>query len=92
MRSDVDGPFSRKYLREPALDLVEGRIKGCINETVIEDKGVMARRESKLFAIKPDFCALLDVARATYKENVQDIFNYVEDLNGEDVSDWAQEA
>lgn len=44
----------------------------------------MSRRESKLFAVKSNFCALLDVARATYKENVQDIFNYVEDLNGED--------
>lgn len=58
----------------------------CVDETINDDavggfgKGPLAARNARLFAVRSEHRRLLEVARATYLENVQDLNALLEGL------------
>ncbi|KJE91446.1 hypothetical protein CAOG_009564 [Capsaspora owczarzaki ATCC 30864] len=55
------------------------QIRAKIDEAISDDtkfqKGILLMRSQKCFAVKPGINGLLDVARRTYTETVEDIYN-----------------
>ncbi|TYJ58645.1 hypothetical protein B9479_000481 [Cryptococcus floricola] len=59
------------------LDQVFGIIDACLSREVSVGKSAKGQnsRISRLFAVRASFAPLLDVARQTYQENLQDIYD-----------------
>ncbi|GBP46498.1 MutS protein homolog 4 [Eumeta japonica] len=64
----------------PHYQEIAKRIQEIILDDAHMEKGAMGRMQ-RCFAIKPEINGLLDVARRTYSELVEDIQKLVEDLN-----------
>ncbi|CAI2181501.1 19049_t:CDS:10 [Funneliformis geosporum] len=60
-------------LTDSRLDAFEERINEVINEDVTYVKSPLALRNQRCYAVKAGFNGLLDVARQTYKEVVDDL-------------------
>ncbi|KAK0529930.1 MutS protein msh4 [Tilletia horrida] len=75
----------RMFLDSDELDEIAEAIESCINNDMLEGKVKMgksglAARNTKLYAVKSNRSALLDVARETYKENIKDIYDLATEL------------
>ncbi|KAJ3167556.1 MutS protein msh4 [Geranomyces variabilis] len=66
-----------KTLCQPRLDLIRERIYEVINEDVTFQKNALGLRNQRCYAIKAGFNGLLDVARQTYKETTNDVYDMV---------------
>ncbi|KAJ3299721.1 MutS protein msh4 [Borealophlyctis nickersoniae] len=67
----------RKILSDSRLELLESRIDEIINEDVTFQKSAMGLRNQRCYAVKAGFNGLLDVARQTYKETTNDVYELV---------------
>ncbi|KAL9935413.1 hypothetical protein V8E36_005761 [Tilletia maclaganii] len=75
----------RMYLDSDELDEIAEAIESCINNDMIEGRVKMGKtglsaRNARLYAVKSNRSALLDVARETYKENIKDIYDLAAEL------------
>ncbi|CAG8564813.1 6493_t:CDS:10, partial [Scutellospora calospora] len=70
-----------KLLSDPRLPVFEERINEVINEDITYQKSSLGLRNQRCYAVKAGFNGLLDVARQTYKETVNDIYEKVEQYN-----------
>ncbi|CAG8463257.1 4619_t:CDS:10 [Acaulospora morrowiae] len=68
----------RKLLSDPKLTIFEERINEVINEDITYQKSSLGLRNQRCYAVKAGFNGLLDVARQTYKETVNDIYELVD--------------
>lgn len=71
-----------RILREARLDEMAHEINSTINADALTSlaKGAMASRTGRIYAVRAEKKMLLDVARETYKENVDDAFEMCEQL------------
>lgn len=67
-----------------------GKLSSIINNCLSRDSTTLRKngkhqnaRIARLFAVKAGFAPLLDVARQTYQENLQDIYDLELEVNGE---------
>nr|CAG8543607.1 10899_t:CDS:10 [Entrophospora candida] len=68
-----------QLLNDPELQILEGKIHQVINEDVTYQKSALGIRNQRCYAVKViRFNGLLDVARQTYKEMVDDTFEMIE--------------
>ncbi|KAI1208023.1 DNA mismatch repair protein-like protein MutS [Annulohypoxylon truncatum] len=67
----------RPELTQPVADL----IADTINEDVTATKSALDMRNQRTYAVKSGVHGLLDVARQTYKEATDDVYQHVEDIN-----------
>ncbi|KAG0269965.1 MutS protein msh4 [Actinomortierella ambigua] len=74
-----------RLLTDPSLAYCLEKINEVIDMNVVFEKTAIGLRNQRCFAVKAGFNGLLDVARQTYKEIVNDTFelvnNYVERYN-----------
>ncbi|KAK2193937.1 hypothetical protein NP493_4g02025 [Ridgeia piscesae] len=70
-------------LEDPRFNVIMEKIHCVINEDTVFQKGLLNMRTQKCFAVKPHINGLLDVARRTYTEIVDDIAEMVEQLRNE---------
>ncbi|RIA80970.1 muts domain V-domain-containing protein [Glomus cerebriforme] len=74
MRLDaVEELIRNELLTDPRLEIFEERINDVINEDITYAKSPLALRNQRCYAVKAGFNGLLDVARQTYKETVNDL-------------------
>ncbi|KAI0013156.1 DNA mismatch repair protein-like protein MutS [Xylariaceae sp. FL0662B] len=69
----------RPELTQPVADL----IAATINEDVTAMKSPLDMRNQRTYAVMSGVHGLLDVARKTYKEAIQDLYQHVDDINKE---------
>ncbi|KAI8907003.1 muts-like protein 4, isoform CRA_a [Powellomyces hirtus] len=67
----------QKTLNDPRLDMINARMEEVINEDVTFQKSAMGLRNQRCYAVKAGFNGLLDVARQTYKETTNDVYDLV---------------
>ncbi|KAF9575457.1 MutS protein msh4 [Mortierella alpina] len=76
---------THKALTDPRLAKLSGLIDDVIEQNVVLEKTAVGLRNQRCFAVKAGCNGLLDVARQTYKETINDIFElvnrYVEEYN-----------
>lgn len=72
--------FSTKDLENLSYNEIANRIKRIIQDDAHLEKGAMGSLQ-RCFAVKPDINGLLDVARRTYSELIDDIQKIVEQLS-----------
>ncbi|RKO86224.1 muts domain V-domain-containing protein, partial [Blyttiomyces helicus] len=80
----VDGKLLaavQKITSDPRLAALELRIDDVINEDVTFQKGAMGLRNQRCYAVKAGFNGLLDVARQTYKETTNDVYELISSLS-----------
>jgi DNA mismatch repair protein MSH4 len=61
-------------LRDPELSKIEALIMGMITESTSYQKSAHAMRHQECFALKNGIHGLLDVARKTFLQTVEDIY------------------
>ncbi|CAG8611279.1 2676_t:CDS:10 [Ambispora gerdemannii] len=66
-----------RLLSDPRLESFEEIIDQVINEDATYQKGALGLRNQRCYAVKAGFNGLLDVARQTYKETINDIYELV---------------
>ncbi|CAG8475627.1 9924_t:CDS:10 [Ambispora leptoticha] len=66
-----------RLLSDPRLESFEEIIDQVINEDATYQKGALGLRNQRCYAVKAGFNGLLDVARQTYKETINDIYEIV---------------
>ncbi|ORX92867.1 hypothetical protein K493DRAFT_224545, partial [Basidiobolus meristosporus CBS 931.73] len=66
-----------KILSDTKLAFLEERINLVINEDISFQKNTLAMRNYRCYAVKAGFNGLLDVARQTYKEATNDVYELV---------------
>ncbi|KAK9762835.1 MutS protein msh4 [Basidiobolus ranarum] len=66
-----------KILSDTKLSFIEERINQVINEDISYQKNTLAMRNLRCYAVKAGFNGLLDVARQTYKEATNDVYELV---------------
>ncbi|CAD6890522.1 unnamed protein product [Tilletia caries] len=76
----------RMFLDSDDLDEIAVAIESCINNDMLDGKvklgkSGLAARNTRLYAVKSNRSALLDVARETYKENIKDIYDLSAELS-----------
>lgn len=73
---------SKDVLLDERHQAMEQAISHTINDDAVGGfgKGPLAARNARLFAVKSEHRKLLEVARATYLENVQDLGSFVNGL------------
>ncbi|KAI1811640.1 muts domain V [Poronia punctata] len=69
----------RPELTQPVVDL----IAGTVNDDVTAMKAPVDMRNQRTYAVKAGVHGLLDVARQTYKEATDDVYQHVEELSSE---------
>ncbi|KDN43308.1 hypothetical protein K437DRAFT_257515 [Tilletiaria anomala UBC 951] len=62
-----------RFLELKELDEIAQKIEEVINPELSLEKGGMAKTNARVYAVQANQNPLLDVARQTYKENIQDI-------------------
>ncbi|KAJ3021758.1 MutS protein msh4 [Thoreauomyces humboldtii] len=67
----------QKILCDQRLDAMRDRIDEVINDDVTFQKSAMGLRNQRCYAVKAGFNGLLDVARQTYKETTNDVYELV---------------
>ncbi|KAI9139759.1 DNA mismatch repair protein Msh4 [Paraphysoderma sedebokerense] len=67
----------RKILHDPSLDYITTQIDHVINPDITLQKSPLGLRNQRCYAVKSGFNGLLDVARQTYKETTNDIYELV---------------
>ncbi|KXJ96046.1 muts domain V-domain-containing protein [Microdochium bolleyi] len=67
----------RMELVQPVIDL----IRQTINDDVTMMKTPLDRRNQRSYAVRTGVHGLLDVARQTYKEGTEDVYQLVDDIN-----------
>ncbi|KAJ1331009.1 DNA mismatch repair protein MSH4 [Microdochium nivale] len=67
----------RSEIVQPVIDLIRDTIK----DDVTSMKTPLDRRNQRSFAVKTGVHGLLDVARQTYKEGTEDVYQLVDDIN-----------
>ncbi|RUS27664.1 hypothetical protein BC938DRAFT_482923 [Jimgerdemannia flammicorona] len=67
----------RKLLSDARLGWFEERIHEVINEDATYQKSALGLRNQRCYAVKAGVNGLLDVARQTYKETIDDIYELV---------------
>lgn len=72
--------FLIQDFENPHYNEIAERIKNIIQDDAHFEKGVMGNLQ-RCFAVKPDINGLLDVARRTYSELIDDIQKIVEQLS-----------
>ncbi|XP_052072312.1 mutS protein homolog 4-like [Mytilus californianus] len=80
---DFENPLLKTYyklLEDPRYDIIMTKIISVIHEDTRYQKGTLHMRTQKCFAVKPEINGLLDVARTTYTEVVDDVSNLVKQL------------
>lgn len=65
---------------EKLNDIVE-IIDNVINEDVVYQKSSIGQRHQRCFAVKSGYNGLLDVARQTYKETTDDVYDLIKDYS-----------
>ncbi|KAF9356455.1 MutS protein msh4 [Mortierella sp. AD094] len=74
-----------QILTDPRLARFLDLIDNVIEQNVVQEKTAVGLRNQRCFAVKAGCNGLLDVARQTYKETINDIFEvvnrYVEEFN-----------
>ncbi|KAF8939155.1 MutS protein msh4 [Dissophora ornata] len=74
-----------RLLTDSRLEKFQGLIDDVIEKNVVLEKTAVGLRNQRCFAVKAGCNGLLDVARQTYKETINDIFEvvnrYVEDYD-----------
>ncbi|KAF9990044.1 MutS protein msh4 [Mortierella antarctica] len=68
---------THKALTDPRLAKLSGLIDDVIEQNVVLEKTAVGLRNQRCFAVKAGCNGLLDVARQTYKETINDIFELV---------------
>ncbi|KAJ3055925.1 MutS protein msh4 [Rhizophlyctis rosea] len=66
-----------KVLSDDRLEALQKRIDEIINEDVQYQKSAMGLRNQRCYAVKAGFNGLLDVARQTYMETTNDVYELV---------------
>ncbi|KAF9097154.1 MutS protein msh4 [Mortierella sp. AD031] len=66
-----------RLLADPRLEMFSGLIDEVIEKNVVLEKTAGGLRNQRCFAVKAGCNGLLDVARQTYKETINDIFDVV---------------
>ncbi|KAG5192158.1 muts protein 4 [Tribonema minus] len=61
-------------LKDPSLAWIEGQISGILTEASITFKSALQMRHQECFAVQPDINGMLDVARKTFLQSVEDIY------------------
>jgi DNA mismatch repair protein MSH4 len=56
-------------------------IDNVINEDVVYQKSSIGLRHQRCFAVKSGYNGLLDVARQTYKETTDDVYDLIKDYS-----------
>lgn len=73
-----------ELVSDPQLSEIERAIDLHLNDAPLTQKkgaiGALANVNSRVCAVKAPEDSLLDVARTSYKENIQDIFDYAQDV------------
>ncbi|KAI1145937.1 muts domain V [Nemania diffusa] len=67
----------RKEVTQPVMDM----IAETINDDVIAMKAPIDMRNQRAYAVKSGVHGLLDVARQTYKEATEDVYQHVDELS-----------
>ncbi|CAI9729270.1 homolog 4-like [Octopus vulgaris] len=70
-----------KALVDPRIEIMKSKIDSIIHEDTKYQKGVLNMKTQKCFAVKPNINGLLDVARRTYTEIIDDIAELVRQLS-----------
>ncbi|XP_059143835.1 mutS protein homolog 4-like, partial [Physella acuta] len=70
-----------KALTDARYDIILDKLKSVIREETHLQKGLLQQRTEKCFAVRPQINGLLDVARRTYSELVDDIHAIVQQLS-----------
>ncbi|RHZ86046.1 hypothetical protein Glove_55g65 [Diversispora epigaea] len=73
----------RELLSDSRLITFEDLINEVINKDITYQKSSLGLRNQRCYAVKAGFNGLLDVARQTYKETVNDIYEIVENYNNQ---------
>ncbi|KAI9022484.1 muts domain V-domain-containing protein [Hyaloraphidium curvatum] len=66
-----------KVLSDPRLKDIEVQIEQVINEDITFQKSPLGLRNQRCYGVKAGFNGLLDVARQTYKETTNDVYELV---------------
>ncbi|SPO31922.1 related to meiosis-specific MutS homolog [Ustilago trichophora] len=61
------------FLEAEQLDAISESIQSTIDEDVLHAKGGLGSRNAQMYAVRAERSPLLDVARETYNENIEDI-------------------
>ncbi|XP_055883889.1 mutS protein homolog 4-like [Biomphalaria glabrata] len=69
-----------KNLEDPRYDMILTKIKEVISDETHYEKNTLQQKIQKCFAVKKNIDALLDVARKTYSELIDDLHNIVTNL------------
>ncbi|KAH3873388.1 hypothetical protein DPMN_036623 [Dreissena polymorpha] len=80
---DCENPLLKatyKLLDDPRFVLMLSKINCIIHEDARYQKGLLVMRSQKCFAVKPKINGLLDMARKTYTEIVDDITDLVQQM------------
>ncbi|XP_032231017.2 mutS protein homolog 4 [Nematostella vectensis] len=80
---DTDTPLFKAYfesLKDPRFTAIMEKIQSVIHDDTRYQKGALNMRTQKCFAVKPHINGLLDVARRTYTETVDDITDLIKQL------------
>ncbi|KAI7863458.1 muts domain V-domain-containing protein [Spinellus fusiger] len=65
----------QKTLQDPSLDVFSRIIEETLNHDIEFQKTSLGLKNQRCYSVKERFNGLLDVARQTYKETVQDIYD-----------------
>ena len=81
--SSLESPLSsaiNRLLGDCTIASILDRIDQVINEDVTFQSSALGLRNQRAYAVKAGFNSLLDVARQTYKETTNDVYEYVAQL------------
>ncbi|KAI9203037.1 muts domain V-domain-containing protein [Polychytrium aggregatum] len=62
---------------DPALEAMQSRLGQTIDDDVTYQRSPLTLQQQRCYAVKPGFSGLLDVARQTYKEAIDDVYALV---------------
>ncbi|XP_052784733.1 mutS protein homolog 4-like [Mya arenaria] len=82
---DCENPLfkaSYKLLEDPRFTVMLNKINCIVHEDARYQKGALIMRSQKCFAVKPNINGLLDIARKTYTEIIDDITDLVQQMSG----------
>ncbi|KAJ3331952.1 MutS protein msh4 [Blyttiomyces sp. JEL0837] len=69
-----------KNVENPGLRIIEELIDERINEDITYQKNAIGMRNQRCYAVKAGWNGLLDVARQTYRETTNDVYELVQGL------------
>ena len=70
-------------LQDDRFEIIKKKIQAVIHDDTRHQKGSLNMRTQKCFAVKPNINGLLDVARRTYTETVDDIAELIKQLGSQ---------